>query len=302
MEWVWYSLDGAFLDERYVNKTQNCLQLNYPCSNSSSCYPYNVTLIPGVYLLQLHGAAGGDGSGGLGGKGGYSTGSIVVTSQTTFYVFVGGKGASNTGSSGTIVDGGFNGGGTGKVGVLELRTGGGGGATDIRNGTKQLIDRIIVAGGGGGGSGHNTGTSSEYGGDGGGEEGESGGLGPYQYPGSGGTQSSSGTNPRCSTCNGISNVGGPGYSGGSTGGGGGGGYYGGAGGLYTGGGGGSGYIGGITSEAYERLTSNSTNHNDGHVIIHRMNTPENCKAQVSCQRKYPFGFNFSYIIIIALTK
>jgi hypothetical protein len=314
MSWVQYSLDGAVLDEKYVIKSQNSIQLNYPCTSSSSCYPYIVTLIPGSYTVQVYGAAGGDGAGGIGGKGGFSTGSIEIYSQTTYYVYVGGKGASKTGS-GTSVEGGFNGGGIGKVGSSSLKAGGGGGATDIRNGSKQLTARIIVAGGGGGGSGYEVGTTSEYGGDGGGVQGKSGGSDTSRYPGSGGTQISAGKNPSDSSCNGNLNVGGKAYSSYSSGGGGGGGYFGGAGGRYTGGGGGSGYIDGVTSKFVSRYTSYGTNQNNGYVIINnlipprtiqptpmRTNEPTPTRTQicnVSCQMIYPFAFNFSYFFIIA---
>jgi hypothetical protein len=306
MEWVQYSLDGATLDEKYVNKTQNFLQLNYPCSSSSSCYPYIVTLIPGPYILQLYGAGGGDGGSinSLGGKGGYSTGSIEITSLTTFYVYVGGKGASKSGADGTIAEGGFNGGGYGITGSGQFKTGGGGGATDIRNGSKQLINRIIVAGGGGGGSSYNLTAVNETGGDGGGIEGKTGGIMKSRYPGSGGNQTSHGTNTVWPVCNGNSNVGGIGHSSWSSGGGGGGGYYGGAGGSYAGGGGGSGYVGGVTSKFVERYTNYSTNENNGYVIIRRVlpDRTENVKALISCPIYYPFGFNFPYLIILGLTK
>ena len=79
------------------------------------------------YLLEVWGAQGGNG----GGRGGYSFGNIYLTKGTILYVYAGGSGAS----------GGFNGGGTSRVGK-------GGGASDIRIGTDSLYSRVIVDSGG----------------------------------------------------------------------------------------------------------------------------------------------------------
>ena len=81
------------------------------------------------YLLEVWGAQGGNN----GGKGGYSYGTIYLEAGTKLYLYAGGSGAS----------GGFNGGGSSKIGY-------GGGASDIRIGTDSLYSRVIVAGGGGG--------------------------------------------------------------------------------------------------------------------------------------------------------
>lgn len=111
-------------------------------------------------------------SGGAGSKGGYSEGVLTLTQTTTLYIFVGGKGS--RGSSGSLVNGGWNGGG-GSVGYSSYNSGGtngysypacGGGATDISTVTSSmsysdgrtnrnaasLLARCIVAGGGAGGS------------------------------------------------------------------------------------------------------------------------------------------------------
>lgn len=141
-----------------------------------------VTLPPGRYKLQCWGAQGGNSGSysGTGSKGGYSEGEITLTEVTTFYIFVGGKGASSG-------NGGWNGGG-GSSGSSSYNSGGtygrsypacGGGATDIalvtsamayndrRNNRSaaSLLSRCIVAGGGAGGSARYTevtGTSTSY--------------------------------------------------------------------------------------------------------------------------------------------
>lgn len=134
-----------------------------------------VTLPKGKYKLQCWGAQGGTSYGssnGAGSKGGYSEGVLTLTEKTTLYVFVGGKGS--RGSSLSLVNGGWNGGGA-SVGYSGYNSGGtsgysypacGGGATDISTVTStmsyssgrtnrssaSLLARCIVAGGGAGGS------------------------------------------------------------------------------------------------------------------------------------------------------
>ena len=146
-----------------------------------------VTLPPGRYKLQCWGAQGGDSYkyDAIGSKGGYSEGEITLTEVTTLYVFVGGKGGN--GSTSSMVNGGWNGGG-GSVGYVNYNgsattaIGGrslsdksttfsypacGGGATDIATVTSDMEysdyvtnrsyesynSRCIVAGGGAGASG-----------------------------------------------------------------------------------------------------------------------------------------------------
>lgn len=142
-----------------------------------------ITLPKGKYKLQCWGAQGGTSYGssnGVGSKGGYSEGVITITKTTTFYVFVGGKGS--RGSSSSLVNGGWNGGGA-SVGYSSYNnsdTDGesypacGGGATDISTVTSSmsyssgrtnrssasLLARCIVAGGGAGGSYRKTLTST----------------------------------------------------------------------------------------------------------------------------------------------
>lgn len=134
-----------------------------------------VTLPKGKYKLQCWGAQGGESyesSSAVGSKGGYSEGVLTLTEETTLYVFVGGQGS--YGSSSSLVNGGWNGGGA-SVGHSSYNSGGefgesypacGGGATDIATVTssmsyssgrtnrssESLLSRIIVAGGGAGGS------------------------------------------------------------------------------------------------------------------------------------------------------
>ena len=134
-----------------------------------------ITLPKGKYKLQCWGAQGGTSYGsssGTGSKGGYSEGVLTLTKTTTLYVFVGGQGS--RGSSTSLVNGGWNGGG-GAVGYAAYNSGGtngysnpacGGGATDISTVTSSmsysngrtnrssasLLARCIVAGGGAGGS------------------------------------------------------------------------------------------------------------------------------------------------------
>lgn len=133
-----------------------------------------VTLPPGRYKLQCWGAQGGNSYSysGVGSKGGYSEGEITLSETTTLYIFVGGKGGN--GSSTSLVNGGWNGGG-GSVGRSSYNSGNtygisypacGGGATDIALVTSEMaysggrnnrstasqLSRCIVAGGGAGAS------------------------------------------------------------------------------------------------------------------------------------------------------
>lgn len=98
----------------------------------------------GDYLLEVWGAAGGDGRSSVGGQGGYAKGYVHLTRGDVIYIFCGEAGK----SLGT--DNPWNGGGASSgVGIGGAS---GGGATDIRIGGKTNTDRVIVAGGGGGGS------------------------------------------------------------------------------------------------------------------------------------------------------
>lgn len=143
-----------------------------------------VTLPAGRYKLQCWGAQGGNSYSysGVGSKGGYSEGMLTLTQTTTLYIFVGGKGGN--GSSTSVVNGGWNGGG-GSVGKSSYNSGDeygisypacGGGATDIATVTSgmsysgnrtnrsnaSLLSRCIVAGGGAGASARYTEIETSY--------------------------------------------------------------------------------------------------------------------------------------------
>ena len=151
----------------------------------------SVYLPAGRYKLQCWGAQGGNVTGSYavsGSKGGYSEGILNLTESKTLYIFVGGQGTSYTSSasqtSTTVLNGGWNGGGTG------LRTAywndddiegrsfprAGGGATDIalvtssmsyssgrtNRSSESLLSRFIVAGGGAGASARYTIETESY--------------------------------------------------------------------------------------------------------------------------------------------
>jgi hypothetical protein len=129
-----------------VVKTDEYVSLPFPCSDSTDCTYYSVTLEAGRYDLEVWGAQGGNDTSYpttiFGGRGGYSKGTVQLNSKTTLYGYVGGSGTGST------------------SGVTYGATGGGGG-TDIRlqnglwNDANGLKTRIIVAGGGGGRHGKN---------------------------------------------------------------------------------------------------------------------------------------------------
>ncbi len=119
---------------------------------------------PGIYKLEVYGAAGGNQTGyTVGGKGGYSYGYAKLKKGDVCYVCVGGAGSPGIVHSGG--KGGYNGGGSGGYAKEEYYNstggGGGGGATHIAkiSGTLEAIGAsnkgkiYIIAGGGGGGGG-----------------------------------------------------------------------------------------------------------------------------------------------------
>ncbi|MGA8795662.1 MAG: hypothetical protein WB526_01175 [Candidatus Cybelea sp.] len=200
--------------------------------------PEGVTLITVV-------ARGAKGAGARVAFGGRVHALIPVTPGERLVVYVGGDASGE--------NGGFNGGANGGYMSNQFPGYGGGGASDVRQGGDQLVDRILVAGGGGGRGGRAPYYSYRggVGGKGGGYTGGSGGNAPYSGGGGGGgggTQYSGGSggsggysddNPGSDGSLGAGGIGGTGCSGstcdyGGGGGGGGGGYYG-------GGGGGTGY-------------------------------------------------------------
>lgn len=218
-------------------KTGDILNFNYTGAVQS------ITLPKGTYKLECWGAQGGNGangssgldssSGAPGGKGGYSMGTLLLPAKTQIYVYVGGKGGCIT-SSTNDYNGGFNGGGSGGVSGSMSRSGGGGGATDIRFEQDSLYARVIVAGGGGATS---WGPSNEYGDAGGGESSIAGSNSPGLSNQTSGNAFGIGANAKASSTS--YNINGAG----------GGGWYGGisstnsvGGGSKTHGGGGSGYV------------------------------------------------------------
>ncbi len=234
-------------------------QFSYTGSPVSWTVPGGVNSI----TVDARGAGGGQGagnSGGAAGKGGRLQTILSVTPGEVLTLYIGGAGVE--GLSGGA--GGYNGGGAGGTGGIVNGApnvaGGGGGATDIRQGGTALSNRIAVAPGGGGGAG-GANPPSAPGGDGGGLTGLAGSNGSafgccsVGGGGGGATQVAGGaggtTSAETPGNSGLSGVGGNG--GGSTsygGGGGGGGYYGGGGGAASnnngagGGGGGSAYSAG----------------------------------------------------------
>jgi hypothetical protein len=239
--------------KRVVFFANNCNIINYVCS------PYIYVFDPGVYLLEVWGASGGNASithtNGVsqyptyGGKGGYSNGTIRILQQTNAFIYVGEKGfvvtETNKNSSGTFGGGNLTisctGSGHGCIG---------GGASDIRLNSDSLYSRVIVAGGGGGTAGGMTYKVGTNGGDAGGKEGYKGfdDVDPINYYTIGATQETGGKTHGCSYTpigfDGEFGLGGGSNNGNGTnyGGSGGGGWFGGAGGAHrVSGSGGSGY-------------------------------------------------------------
>jgi hypothetical protein len=174
-------------------------------------------------FVVLYGASGGLPNSGANepGYGAKVSSTLNVIPGSTLYLYTGGRGSIASGSNPLTCYGGFNGGGDGISGA------GGGGATDIRNGT-ELKNRIVTAAGGGGA--YWSTCTSANGGNGGIPNGYSGDRGSCSAAstsaGSAGTQTTFGTNPSFPTLNGAFGQGGTGASSSLTSGGGGGGYYG----------------------------------------------------------------------------
>ena len=143
--------------------------LNYPCTSTTECKPYNIRLLPGIYKFELWGAQGGNGriwnenntDTKSGGRGAYISGIAKFTIMTDLFAYIGGKGEDQITIKGhDISKGGYNGGGDGGVDIYDAvypeSAAGGGGGTDIRIIGGDALDfaslksRIIVAAGGGG--------------------------------------------------------------------------------------------------------------------------------------------------------
>lgn len=217
------------------------------------------------------------------GNGGLVTGLLSVTPGETLYLFVGGEG--------TMITGGYNGGGNAEsCGGSEVIAAGGGGASDIRQGGLTLADRTVVAGGGGGvaGNGDSPYQSTAGSGAGGGLTGQNALSvgGGTCLNGAGGTAFGGGVGANNSCwCSGIlvAGAGSLGVGGTSvcapsglstcscsgtgctSGGGGGGGYYGGGAGIcFSGGGGGSSYT---DPTATDVIHTQGENEGHGQIII-----------------------------------
>ena len=127
--------------------------LHYPCKNTQKCDTLVAQAFPGKYLLEVWGAEGSAVKNKTGGKGGYSRGKLNLERTTKLFINIGGKGEYYGNETGA--KGGNNGGGTSyfedrqeKYRHLVLWYGTGGGATDIRIGSNDQSNRVIVAGGG----------------------------------------------------------------------------------------------------------------------------------------------------------
>ena len=123
-------------------------------------YPQELSLNIGKYLFECWGAEGGTwDSENFGGRGAYTRGVIKLNRRTKFYIYVGEKGSTTTGSALNLPPT-YNGGGIGGLSnntkVYTHYGSSGGGATDIRtvggpwDDEESLNSRIMVASGGGG--------------------------------------------------------------------------------------------------------------------------------------------------------
>lgn len=217
--------------------------------------------------VECWGAEGGGSSQGAtgGGLGGYASAIRSVTPGETLYINVGGRGGNGSSVASSAAysalnTAGFNGGGAGVWGNSTNWSGGGGGASDVRQFGTALANRVVIGGGGGSRSS----TSGQTGGDGGFPTGVVGGGTPNA--GAGGTQTAGGN------AGGGEGVGGAGvyYNTSTVGGSGGGGRFGGGGGggsscspCNRGGGGGSSYYDGVGGVA----TATGVRTGNGLVVI-----------------------------------
>ena len=163
---------------------------SYTGGNQSFVVPTGLTTVD----VKMWGGAGGRGVGQNGnnqpgGAGGYTSATLSVTPGETLNVLVGGGGlgAASTGTNGSWfspIGGGFPDGG----GRTSNANGAGGGRSEIKRGTSDLL----IAGGGGGGGTNLSTDNISLGGAGGGASGASGGNSNNEHGGSGGSQSAGG--------------------------------------------------------------------------------------------------------------
>lgn len=243
-----------------------------------------ITLPPAIYTIEAYGGQGGSYVTGSvyptivnnGGYGGHAKGSIILTQNTTLYIHVG-QAAPNSNTRNNFNYADYGGGYRGKGGsTFPDKHIGGGGSSDVRLRSDNVLARLIVAGGGGGAGIESSYGHAAVGGNGGGTTGGDGQgyveYGDHWYfaSGEGGSQTSPGEGVDATAFyKGIKSengdvfdlgYGGKAYSGADTGyiraGSGGGGWHGGGGGIGdvrlngTSGGGGSGYIYTSNTEIY----------------------------------------------------
>ena len=273
----------------YTFSSPNCIaQFAYTGAAQTFSVPAGLTYVDFSVAAGAGGnaatGAGGvnaGGSGQTGGTGGAVTGRLAVTGGTTLNLYVGGAGVTSPAQAGKVsANGGWNGGGlawTWDCGN-NMRSGTGGGASDIRIGGTALSNRVVVAGGGGGGGATDCKGSNTYfdtGGAGGSGASGQGGSGrttvTYPMNATGATQSAPGaTSTSSTTCQGALGLGGPTTAIQATGGGGGGGYYGGGCGQVGGGGGGSSWV---NVASVSSFTYSSTNTGAGVISLTYLAAP-----------------------------
>ena len=118
------------------------VETSYSGSNTTVTAPAKA----GILSFEAWGGGGGGGYVSRGGGGAYVSGTLPVTGNITYDIYVGGGGAK--GSTGVGGAGGTNGGGDGNM-VNTYKGGGGGGYSGFFSGSTPLF---IAAGGGGGGN------------------------------------------------------------------------------------------------------------------------------------------------------
>ena len=127
-----------------LKKTHKTLTFRYPCSNTTICTPYKLTLSPGAYQFECWGSKGvSSHPPAYPGKGAYTKGSIAFFKKTEVYVYIGATGQFNMHGNESIKPFGIHAPGGGSTDVrLEY--------SDVWHEERSLRSRIMVAAGGGG--------------------------------------------------------------------------------------------------------------------------------------------------------